>query len=209
MRMQFMTNTATLALVSAAVFSTLCLVPSVAQAQSPQTTPQTIGTGAGVLDTGAWTVTPFVGSAFSGDLDSATSVFGLAGGYNWRPQISLEAAFSTLPSSEAGGLIEVDSSLWSLTGNMLYHYNKRPYVPYATVGLGIGHGSVDVESNDPLLVLADHSDTRFVFNFGGGVERNIRARTALRADLRYFFGGDLVPDYWRLAAGLRFTIGGR
>jgi len=48
-----------------------------------------------------------------------------------------------------------------------------------------------------------------VVNFGGGVERRINDRIGFRGDLRYFFGGDLVPDYWRLGAGLTFAVHGR
>jgi hypothetical protein len=51
------------------------------------------------------------------------------------------------------------------------------------------------------------SSTSFVVDFGGGVERKITDRLALRGDLRYFFGGDLVPDYWRLGGGLRIDMG--
>ena len=46
-------------------------------------------------------------------------------------------------------------------------------------------------------------------NFGGGVEKPIRDNIHFRGDLRYFFGGDLVPDYWRFSVGLRFVIGKR
>lgn len=195
-------------IVVAAVCAVVADAPP-ARAQASGTTPQNIGTGAQVLDTGAWTVTPFGSLAFSGDIDSATGGFGIAGGYNWRPQISFEAEFSTLPSSELTGLVEVDSSVWNVTGNVLYHFNKRPFVPYGVVGLGFGHGSVDIKSSDPLLQVSDQADTQFVFNFGGGVERQIANRVALRGELRYFFGGDLVPDYWRLGVGLTFTLGSR
>ena len=46
-------------------------------------------------------------------------------------------------------------------------------------------------------------------NQGGGVERAIRENLRFRGDMRYFFGGDLVPDYWRLSAGLQFGLGRR
>jgi hypothetical protein len=42
-----------------------------------------------------------------------------------------------------------------------------------------------------------------------GFERAITEKIHFRGDLRYFFGGDLVPDYWRLRAGLRFGLGNR
>lgn len=46
-------------------------------------------------------------------------------------------------------------------------------------------------------------------NQGGGVERAIRENIRFRGDMRYFFGGNLVPEYWRLSAGLRFGLSRR
>lgn len=162
-----------------------------------------------LTSTGTWTVTPFIGFGFSGDLDSGTGALGVAGGYTWSPRVSLEAEFNLLPSSEASGLVELDSKMWSLTGNILYHFAGRAFVPYGVLGIGLGHGSVDVETNDPLLNVLDTSSTEFVVNFGGGVERQLRENLAFRGDLRYFFGGDFVPDYWRLSGGITFQLGDR
>jgi hypothetical protein len=173
----------------------------IANAQ-PQTT-----TGPVVITPGHWSVTPFIGVGFSGDLDSGTGGFGVATGYNWDRRISLEGEFNMLPSSEADGAIEVDSKFWSLAGNLLYHFAERPFVPYAAVGIGFGHASVDFD--DTALELFDESSTSFIVNFGGGVERSIREGMGFRGDLRYFTGGDLVPDHWRLSAGLSFDLGRR
>jgi len=112
-----------------------------------------------------------------------------------------------LPSSESSGLVELNTNMWNLTGNLLYHFSERPFVPYGAIGLGFGHGSADVNVNDPLLNSVSSSSTEFVFNFGGGVERAIHDRIRFRGDLRYFFGGDLVADYWRLGLGLSFDVG--
>ncbi len=157
-----------------------------------------------------WTVTPFVGVGCSGDLDSGTGAVGAAGGYAWSPRVSFEGEFNLLPSSEFNGVVELDSRVWSLTANILYHFSERLFVPYGAFGLGMGHGSVDIDSNDPVLddLLSD-SSTEFVVNFGGGVQRQIRDRLAFRGDLRYFFGGDFVPDFWRVSAGLTFDLGRR
>jgi len=160
-------------------------------------------------DGAQWNVTPFVGFGFSGDLDSGTGAVGVAAGYNWSPSVSLEGELNILPSSENGGLVEVDSNAWSLTGNLLYHFAPRAFRPYGVIGLGFGHASADVSPSTPGLGALDPSSTEFVVNFGGGVERAIRANIHFRGDLRYFVGGDLVPDYWRLGAGLRFGLGGR
>lgn len=168
---------------------------------------QSAGQTTTTIPTGYWTATPFVGIGFSGDLDSGTGAIGVAGGYVWNPRVSLEAELNFLPSSENNGLVEVSSSVWSFTGNALYHFAGRNWVPYAVAGIGVGHASADVNSTDPIFDAFDTSSTEFVANIGGGVERAFRNNTAFRGDFRYMFGGDLVPDYWRLSAGI--TLGFR
>jgi opacity protein-like surface antigen len=196
-------NTLRQSITTALVLVTLITcVPGRATAQQP-------AAGGAQVNTGEWSITPFAGFGFSGDLDSATGALGVAGGYGWSPTISLEGEFNVLPSSETGGLIEVNSNAWSLTGNLLYHFAPRPFRPYGVIGLGFGHSSVDVNSSSPLVNALDSSSTEFVVNLGGGVERAIRENLLFRGDLRYFFGGDLVPDYWRFSAGLRFAVGNR
>jgi opacity protein-like surface antigen len=158
-----------------------------------------------VTGVSAWSVTPLIGFGFSGDLDGATGVVGVAGGYGWSDRVALEGEFSMLPSPEQSGLVEVDSTVWSLTANLLYRYRgRRTFVPYAAVGIGFGHGAVDVDDNS--LAQFDESSTEFVANFGGGLEHPLNERVAIRGDFRYFFGADLVPDYWRLAAGLSIAF---
>jgi opacity protein-like surface antigen len=113
-----------------------------------------------------------------------------------------------LPSSENGGLVEVDSQAWSLTGNLLYHFAPRPFRPYGAIGIGFGHSSAETPSGT-FVNGVSVSSNEFVVDFGGGIERSIRENILFRGDLRYFFGGDLVPDYWRLSAGLTFAVGNR
>jgi hypothetical protein len=186
-------------LITATIFGATLASATGVSAQSAQTTTS-------LTPVGSWTVTPYIGVGFSGDLDSATTAVGVAGGYTWRPRISFEGDFNFLPSSEESGVVELNSREWSLTGNVLYHFPGRRWVPYGAFGLGIGHGSVDVNSTDPLPINFDTNSTEFVVNFGGGVERQIRDRLALRGDLRYFFGGDFVPDFWRLSVGITFQL---
>jgi Outer membrane protein beta-barrel domain len=171
-----------------------------ARAQTPQPAGIT-----NLFDQGHWTATPFIGFGFSGDLDSASGALGVAGGYVWSSRVALEGEYNILPSSEAGGAVEVDSDSWSLTGNILYHFPGRLFVPYGVFGMGFGHGHID--PTDPELSGVNTTSKEFVVNFGAGGERNIRDRMAFRGDLRYFFGGNLVPDYWRFSAGLTFDLG--
>jgi opacity protein-like surface antigen len=158
-----------------------------------------------ITTTSAWSVTPMVGFGFSGDLDGATGAIGVAGGYGWSDRIALEGEFSMLPSSEQSGLVEVDSTVWNLTANLLYRFSgRRSFVPYGAVGMGVGHGDVDID--DGSVALFDTSSTEFVANLGGGVEWPLTNRAAVRGDFRYFFGANLVPDYWRLGVGLTFAF---
>jgi opacity protein-like surface antigen len=186
------------ALIAAALFA----IPHSASAQGTAATAP--------LQTGQWTVTPVIGTAFSGDVDSPTVVLGVAGGYNWSPKISFEGEFNVLPSSEQSGVVELDTRVWNITGNMLYRFSgTSSFVPYGAIGLGLGHGSASVNNTgDPLLNSVSTSSNALVVNFGGGVERSITDVIKVRGDLRYFFGGDLVADYWRFGIGVSFNVGG-
>jgi opacity protein-like surface antigen len=160
-----------------------------------------------VFTPGNFVVTPFVGLGFSGDLDSGTGTLGAAAGYVWTERVSLEAELNVLPSSEASGLIEVGTHSWTLTGNVLYHFSGRTWVPYGVFGIGFGHGGADVtDTGIAGTSTLNPSSTEFVANLGGGVERRINDRMGFRGDLRYQFGGNFVPDYWRLSAGVTFGL---
>ena len=182
----------------------------IAQAQTRTTTAPPPSTN--VVAPGHWTITPFVGVGFSGDLDSGTGALGAAAGYVWSDRIGFEGELNILPSSENSGVLEVGTHVWSLTGNVLYHFTGRNFIPYGLIGIGFGHAGADL-SNVPTTPgsAADlsTSSTNFIVNFGGGVERRFTDRLALRGDLRYFFGGDLVPDYWRLGGGVTIDMGRR
>jgi len=175
-----------------------------AAAQTPAATAPPTTTS--LTPVGTWTVTPFIGLGFSGDLDQATFDFGVAGGYTWSPRVSFEGELNFLPAGETSGLVELNSNEWSLTGNVLYHLSGAKFVPYAALGLGVGHGGVKVDPSVPVTGTVDTSSTEFVINFGGGVERQLREHVAFRGDFRYFFGGDFVPDFWRASVGVTFQF---
>jgi len=190
----------------ALIAAALLAIPHSASAQTTATP------AAAPLQTGQWTVTPVIGTAFSGDVDSPTVVLGVAGGYNWSPKISFEGEFNVLPSSEQSGVVELDTRVWNITGNMLYRFSAatNKFVPYGAIGLGLGHGSANVDNTrDPLLNSVSTSSNALVVNFGGGLERSITDAIKVRGDLRYFFGGDLVADYWRFGVGVSFNVGSR
>ena len=181
-----------------------------ALAQTAPTRPTASTTTTTVFAPGNWTVTPFVGLGFSGNLDGGTGALGAAAGYVWNERVSLEGELSVLPSSEANGLIEVGTHSWTLTANALYHFSGRTWVPYGVFGIGLGHGGADLSDTGIAgTSTLNASSTGLVANLGGGVERRITNRMGFRGDLRYQFGGDFVPNYWRLGAGLTFGLRSR
>jgi opacity protein-like surface antigen len=160
---------------------------------------------------GHWSVTPSIALGFGGEVDGAGFGFGVDAGYNWSSRVSFEGSFLILPSvgsNEFEGVVDVDSTVWNLAGNVLYHFSQRPFMPYVAAGLGVGHATADIDFAVPGFDL-DESSSSLIVNFGAGVKRQLGARTNFRADLRYFTGGDVVPDFWRLGLGIGFDLGRR
>jgi len=218
-------RSATPHLIRLAILSGLCVgVVAPAAAQTATARPQPAPASAtNVVAPGHWSITPFLGVGFSGDISGATGALGAAAGYAWTDRVGFEGELNVLPSPENDGLVTVGTHVWSLTGNVLYHFGGQDFKPYGVFGIGFGHAGADLSSvnvNTTTTTTANTttgttatnlntSSTSFVVDFGGGVERKITDRLALRGDLRYFFGGDLVPDYWRLGAGVRIDMGPR
>lgn len=145
-----------------------------------------------------WDVTPFLGINFAGDLDGASPGVGVAGGYNWSENLAFEGEFNWIPDV-VGGDNNTDEPIVTLSGNGVYSFNTgTQWVPYATLGIGIGHTSVTVK-NPP----NDESETGFQVNLGGGVKAAISEKLTVRADLRYFHTND-QPSFVRLYGGVVF-----
>ncbi len=156
---------------------------------------------------GHWTVVPSFIIGTGGDLDSTGGGFGVSAGYAWDPHLAWEGSLNVLPSVDQGALLTVNSSVWTLTGNLLYYFaGDRPFSPYVAGGLGVGHGSADIPANLAGLGLND-SSTNFIVDLGGGLSKTVTDRISVRADLRYFIGSDLVPDHWRIGLGVGFDVG--
>lgn len=156
---------------------------------------------------GHWTVTPSILLGTGGNLDSTGAGVGLSAGYAWDPHLAWEAAFTSLPSVDQGALLTVNSNLWTATGNLLYFFTgEHAYSPYVAGGIGFGHGSADIPTNLQGLGLND-SSTNFLVDLGGGLSRQLSDRLNVRGDLRYFIGGDLVPDFWRASIGIGIDVG--
>lgn len=157
-----------------------------------------------------WTVTPMLGFVIGGDIEGGGIGVGVAGGYNYNSRLRFEGEFMILPSVEQDVLVDIDSTIWTLTGNVLYHFvDGGPTAPYVAGGIGIGRGTTDLDEADPLLVQLglDESSTELVFTIGGGVAHRLNERFSIRGDLRYSTGDDLVSDFFRVFAGLTIDVG--
>lgn len=185
-----------------AIAAVLLLLGGVGTANAQGTPPAPVG---------AWTVTPSLIIGTGGDLDSTGAGFGLAVGRQWTPNLAWEGSFNTLPSVDQGALLTVNSSIWNVTGNVLYYFiGNRAYTPYLAGGIGFGHGSADIPSSLSNLNLnLNDSSTNFLVDLGGGLSKSLAGPLSVRADLRYFIGSDLVPDFWRLGFGVGINLGRR
>jgi opacity protein-like surface antigen len=144
-------------------------------------------------------VTPFIGVGFGGDLASAPVAFGVALGYGLNTRWTVEGELSFMPDATQEELIEFDTSLWSLSANVLYHFTAQRVTPYVTAGLGVMSANADLEGTG---LVADDTSTKFAWNWGAGVKTALNERFGLRGDLRYFIGDELVPTTWRIYGGV-------
>lgn len=144
------------------------------------------------------TLTPFLGFGFGGDFENTPASFGAALGYGMNSRVSVEGELYFAPGGQQGELIEFDSSVWSASANVLYHFVAEDFTPYVTGGIGLLGADTDAESTG---LIADDTSTGFAWNWGGGVKSALSERFGLRADLRYVNGDELAPDHWRMYAG--------
>jgi opacity protein-like surface antigen len=199
--------TLTRALLTTAVAAFLVGAPSVASAQTV-TTGQQSSTFQPLPPEGeGFSLTPFVGAGFAGDYEDAPAGFGLALGYGANERISLEGELGFEPSGTQGEFLQVDTNVWTLSGNVLYHFAQPQFTPYVTLGLGVV-GS-DPDFGDDLLPEDEDSTTAFAFNWGGGIKSALNDRVGIRADIRYFNADDLAPDHWRFYGGVMIRNIGR
>jgi opacity protein-like surface antigen len=145
-------------------------------------------------------VTPFIGLGFAGDLENSPTAFGVAAGYGITNRLSVEGDLYIAPDGEQGVPIEFNTSVWSVSANLLYNFAaETDFTPYVVAGLGILNANADAED---LGLIEDDTSTEFAWNWGGGVKSALSDRLGLRADLRFFNGDELAPDHWRLFGGV-------
>lgn len=126
---------------------------------------------------GAFTVSPMVGyQSFDSNLDiDDSAVYGIAAGYNldrnWA--FELDVRYAPTEADFAGG---PDVDVWTVTGNVLYHFQpEQTLVPYLVAGIGGLQYDVDGWGEDE----------DFVFNWGGGIKYALAQDIDLRLDLRH------------------------
>jgi opacity protein-like surface antigen len=160
----------------------------------------------GIVEQGAWTVTPMVGFSFGGNLENSPLSLGLATAYNWTPRVSIEGELGHLRRAEQGVFPRFQGGVTTGNVNALYHFAAGNWAPYGTIGLGFAHSNADV---DPFLNIGAAVPDRTVLtvNFGGGMKARVADNVNFRAGVRYFNGAELVPDFWRPYAGLSFIFG--
>ena len=96
---------------------------------------------------------------------------------------------------------DFDLSFLTFSGNVLYQFPLEYFVPYGTVGLGLGRTKFSVEDSD-----LDEANTDLTLNLGGGAKFLLSDQASFRSDLRYFNIND-GASYWRLYAGVTFHLG--
>jgi opacity protein-like surface antigen len=146
------------------------------------------------------TLTPFLGLDFAGDYENAPAAFGAALGYGANSRVSLEAEAAFSPNGEQGVLTQFDSSVFTLSGNVLYHFIADEFSPYVTAGIGVMNADTEADNSG---LIADDTAFSFAWNWGGGIKTALSDRIGLRGDVRYFNARDeLAPDHWRMYGGV-------
>jgi opacity protein-like surface antigen len=157
-----------------------------------------------VAEPNSWTVTPFLGGTLGVDADAAgnSMAVGVGVGYDLTSNVGFEGEFGHL-FDVVGDNDLVDWSVSNFSGNFIYHFDVKHVTPYATFGIGVEHSGLD---GDGVEAAGLKSATEMSFNFGGGVKYPVTPKLLLRGDLRRFEANDLAPDYWRIYAGVTFTL---
>lgn len=158
-------------------------------------------------ETEGFSITPFVGVGFAGDFENSPTAFGVAAGIGITERVAVEGDLYFAPDGEQGEFVEFETSLWSVSANLLYHFTgAQGFTPYVVGGLGVMGADANAEDLD---LVEDDTSTEFAWNWGAGIKSALSDRFGLRADLRFFNGDELVPDHWRLFGGVTIRNIGR
>ena len=193
-----------------------------------------------------WLFTPYLGINFSGaantiNLDNfdeafeqrvnfggslagmSNGIFGFEVDFNYTPNF-----FQATEGSEDFDLLNIDSSLTTLMGNLVIGIpiggtTGGGIRPYVAAGAGLMRSNIAFDN-----ILDDLSTNDLAINVGGGIHVFFTDNLGLRGDVRYFRGlqqqddDDLLEDddffdddfgledfdYWRATIGVTFRFGG-
>lgn len=155
-----------------------------------------------------WLLTPYLGVVFGGasnsfvlnDLDDQFEQRINLGGsvtYQTKGLFGFEVDYSVSPNffQFTGGtgnfdILDLNSSVQTLMGNVVLGRNTGALRPYVTAGAG----TIRVTLNSASDVLGDLTSNDTGYNVGGGTHIMLGAHFGLRADVRYFRGLEPLDD---------------
>jgi opacity protein-like surface antigen len=162
------------------------------------------GASAQAVTEDAWTLTPFLGVVFGGNVENAPATGGVALGYGGRG-LGVEGDLAYF-KAEQGVLSQFDTAVWLYGLNVLWQFAPRgSAIPYALGGIAWQRTSADLEGIPGTVAVEDGATASFTF--GGGLKAMLAERAGIRLDLRYVNGRDLAPDFWRLYGGVTWKFG--
>ena len=164
----------------------LTAAPEVAHAQPP-------------LQRDTWLLSGALGLALDADASPSLTIHGAAA-YPLTSDLAIEGELGHV-FDLAPGNVDVDSSLTTFHGTVLYFINTS-YVltPYLAAGIGAGKYSIEVPPGK-------FKTTEVGFNLGAGVTYPVRKNTYFRGDFRYMKHIDDVPSVWRFTGVLAVRVG--
>jgi opacity protein-like surface antigen len=166
-----------------------------------------------------WLITPYLGSAFSGDTTSQHITYGGSAAWMAHGIFGVEFDGSIAPDllDEDDGVILgiADSNVTTLMGSLVIGapFGEPGVRPYVVAGAGLIRSRVS-DAGD----VFDIDENSFGINVGGGVHVFVTDNFGIRGDVRYFRGlrdkdtSNTVDfelggfDFWRASVGATFRF---
>jgi opacity protein-like surface antigen len=140
----------------------------------------------GVARADVW-VSPFFGTAFSGDVREPAygGTFGVGG------LIGVEVDFGYSPVNvldDELSMLDLNADVTTVMGNLVVRVPAGPFRPYASGGVGLIR--LRLSADFPIIIgdlsIAEISSNQIGMNVGGGVNLHLTDNVAIRGDARYF-----------------------
>ncbi len=156
-------------------------------------------------DAAGWIVTPFLGIAFGGKLETAPATGGVSIAYGGRT-LGFDGEIARM-KGEQGRPERFETTVWTFGLNVTYDFDtERAFSPYGLAGIVFQRASADF-SELVTIPEIESTDTATSWNVGAGIRTSLTERAGIRIDLRYISGrGDLAPDFVRLYAGFMWRL---